>query len=83
MGHATLAGIDVERAEDILIARPDFDVLVTSLPSGSIALLDALRNGQPLGMAYQNAHAESGHTALLLPLIQHGLITAIDTVPED
>lgn len=83
MGDATLAGIDVERPEDVLIARPAFDVLVTALPPGSIALLDALRNGQPLGMAYQNAQAESGHTALLLPLIQHGLITDIDTVPED
>lgn len=83
MAEATLAGIDVERSEDVLIARPVFDVLVTALPSGSIALLDALRNGQPLGMAYQHAQAESGHTALLLPLIQHGLITAIETAPED
>lgn len=83
MAQATLAGIEVERSEDVLIVRPVFDVIVTALPSGSIALLDALRNGQPLGMAYQQAQAESCHTALLWPLIQHGLITAIDTAPED
>jgi hypothetical protein len=81
-----LAGIDVERPEDVLIARPSFDVVVTELPSGAIEFLDALRSGEPLGTAFDQAHAASAHvdgSALFDILIRHGLATGLATSLEN
>ena len=86
LSEATLENVDVERPEDVLIARPAFDVITTGLPAGALTLLDALRNGQPLALALQEAHASSGSladstvddSALLAVLIRHGLAIGFD-----
>lgn len=91
MAEATLENLDVERAEDVLIARPLLDVITTDLPVGAVALLDALRNGQPLGLAYQEAHASSGNvddnavddSALFIVLIRYGLVAGLNPVMEN
>jgi hypothetical protein len=80
LSGADLAGIDIERAEGVLVARPSLDVVVTDLPEGSVALLDALRNGEPLGAAFDKAHAASAHvddSALFAVLIRHGLVAGL------
>ncbi|MEZ0472421.1 putative DNA-binding domain-containing protein [Luteimonas salinilitoris] len=76
LSDADLAGIDVEQAEDVLVARPSFEVVVTDLPPGAIAFLDALRNGEPLGAAFDRVNTTCVHvdaSALFAVLIRHGL----------
>ncbi|MEZ0470246.1 putative DNA-binding domain-containing protein [Luteimonas salinilitoris] len=86
MAEASLADIDVARTEDVLIARPAFDVTVTALPGGAVAWLDALRGGQSFAAAFGSAHAAVGAEvddgALFAVLIRHGLVTAFDSTPE-
>lgn len=82
---ADLDGIDVDRAEDVLVARPAFDVVVAALPRGAIAFLDALRGGQPLASAFTAAQAAVDgidRSALFSLLIQHRLAVVVDTTAE-
>jgi hypothetical protein len=75
----SLAEIDIGKPEEILVARPQFDVHVTALPAGATALLDALRIGLPLGAAFAQARALARHAdeaALFAVLLRHGLIVA-------
>lgn len=91
VSEATLENIDVERPEDVLIARPLLEVITTDLPVGAVTLLDAFRSGQPLGLAYQQAHASSGNAdnsavddnALFTVLIQYGLVVGLHHVMEN
>lgn len=85
LASASLDGIDVERAEEVLIVRPDFEVVVAALPPGAIEFLEALRGGQTLGSAFAAAQAavddlDSG--ALFTLLIQHGLAVVVDATVE-
>lgn len=85
MSDAQLDGIDIDAAEDVLIARPALEVGVVRLANGAVALLEALRRGQPLGTAFAAAHAscegvESG--ALFALLIEHGLLVGLELEPE-
>lgn len=85
LANASLVGIDIERAEDVLIVRPEFEVVVATLPRGAIHFLDALRAGQTLASAFAAAQAEvddldSG--ALFTLLIQHGLAVVVDAIVE-
>jgi hypothetical protein len=76
MADARLADIDVEHPEEVLICRPGLEVTVTPVPDGAVAWLDALRRGQPLGAAFQEAHIASTNvddSALFAVLIQSGL----------
>lgn len=76
---ATLAHIDIARAQDVLVARPHHAVHVAALPSGATALLDALRIGLPLAAAFAQARAMARHAdeaVLFAVLLQHGLIVA-------
>jgi hypothetical protein len=80
LSDADLARIDTEQAEDVLVARPSFEVVVTDLPPGAIAFLDALRSGEPLGAAFDRAHAACADVdanALFAVLIRHGLVAGI------
>lgn len=63
------------RAEDVLIARPGFDPVVTVLPPGGGALVAALARGLPLGTAL--AAAPPGHdlATTLGALLAGGAIT--------
>lgn len=85
---ADLDGIDVDCAQDVLVARPAFDVVVAALPGGAIEFLDALRRGQSVASAFTAAQAaideidEIDRGALFSLLIQHGLAVVIDTTPE-
>jgi hypothetical protein len=77
LSDADLADLDIEKPEDVLVARPSFDLFVTDLPPGAIALLDALRSGEPLGTAFDRAHTNSAHvddSALFAVLIRHRLV---------
>jgi hypothetical protein len=80
LSDADLAGIDTEQAEDVLVARPSFEVVVADLPPGAIAFLDALRSGDPLGAAFERAHAACANvdaSALFAVLIRHGLVAGL------
>jgi hypothetical protein len=71
-----LAKIDPSLGEDALIVRPEFDVLVLSLPAGGSEWLDALAMGASLGDATAKAIACSNNfdlTALLALVIRHGM----------
>lgn len=46
-----LAALDIARPEQVLVARPAYDVEVHVLPPGGADLLDALAAGRPLGQA--------------------------------
>lgn len=85
LASASLDGIDIERAEDVLIVRPRFEVFVTALPLGAIQFLDALRSGQTLASAFAAAQAAVDHLdsgALFTLLIQHGLAVVVDATLE-
>jgi hypothetical protein len=75
----SLAGIDVDVAQDILVARPAFDLVTVALPSGTATLLDALQAGECFGDAFARATTFAGAdpAALLAPLVRHGLIVAL------
>ena len=63
--HAMNAGagdarpIEDWKGEDVLIARPQLEVLTTILPPGGFAFLAALRDGETLGGAVEAALAET------------------------
>ncbi len=85
LSSADLDGIDVDHAEDVLVVRPAFDVVVTALPRGAIEFLEALRVGNALATAFTAAQAavddiDSG--ALFALLLQHGLAVVVDRFPE-
>jgi hypothetical protein len=63
-----------DAAEDALVTRPAFDVMVRSLPPGGATLLVALMDGQPLGAAVAAAAADSD--AFDLPANLSGLVDA-------
>lgn len=78
-GERMLGPIDESVAEDALVARPQFDVLVYALPPGGADFLCALASGVPLGAAAQSALARHPHfdlTANLALVLRAGLITA-------
>lgn len=82
---ADLAGVDVDRPEEVLIHRPSLDVIVVALPEGSTAFLDALRDGEPLHAACRITRASCDRVddgALLATLVRHGLVVALDTAME-
>ena len=85
LADARLDDIDTTVPDDVLVARPVFDVRVTALPVGALAWLDALAAGRTLGDAFAMAHASSPHTddgALFALLLAHGLAVAFDLPPE-
>nr|WP_298130085.1 DNA-binding domain-containing protein [uncultured Pseudoxanthomonas sp.] len=85
LADAHLDGIDTRVSDDVLIARPVFDVRVAALPAGALAWLDALAAGRTLGEAFALAHAAAAHTddgALFALLLAHGLAIAFDLPPE-
>lgn len=68
------ARIESDDAEDALVTRPAFDVIVRPLPPGGATLLVALMNGQPLGAALAAAAADS--YAFDLPANLSGIVDA-------
>lgn len=85
LSDARLDGIDTRVSEDVLVARPSFDITVTALPAGALAWLDALAAGHALGEAFAMAHASSPRTddgALFALLLAHGLAIAFDPPTE-
>jgi hypothetical protein len=62
--------------EYALVARaPDFTVIVAAIDVESHAVIAAIAAGQPLGIAAEGTDP----TAALMLLLQHGLITELDT----
>ena len=57
--EAPVPRIDGSVAEDALITRPDFDVIVRHLPPGGAVFASMLIAGQPLGAAAEAAFEES------------------------
>lgn len=70
-----LSLIDLDQPQDVLIARPVFDVHVVAMPPGGSAWLDALSRGKTLADAFAD-NVDASHIPLLLGLlIEHGLAT--------
>lgn len=86
MSEARLDSIDVDRPEDVMVARPMLEVVTTALPAGAARWLDALQGRQMLQEAFRLAHgadAQVDDGALFMLLIQNGLAIAIDKPTED
>jgi hypothetical protein len=67
-------------AEDALVTRPEYDVIVSRLPAGSAAFLLALFEGMPLGAAAQAGFDESDTfdlPASLAAMISAGVFAAV------
>ena len=78
--HADLSGIAIDTAEDVLVTRPQLDVVVSLAPPGLCALLDALATGAALGEAFDRACTDapgSDPAHLFSTLIARALIVAI------
>jgi len=81
--HAHLATIDIDRAEDVLVTRPQLEVVVSVLPAGGIELLDALHDGSPLSTAMAHAcaaHPDAAIDTLFALLIHHELVINLSAV---
>lgn len=78
-----LAALDLDIGQDILVWRPQLEVLVQALPPGAAEILLALDSGQSLGEALQSAAAAPGFElqAIFNLLVHAGLATA--TQSED
>ena len=76
---AALAALDLGRAEDIVVWRPQNEVRVDRLPAGGLECLRALIAGQTLGEALQAAAAVPGFElqSLFDRLVQDELVTDI------
>ncbi len=86
MSEARLALIDVDRPEDVLVTRPELDVVTIPLPVGATLWLDALQDRHTLGEAFQQAHAADSQVddgALFTLLVQNGLAIALETTTEN
>lgn len=83
-GELALGPLDLDVAEDALVARPALAVRVWSLPPGGAALLAALAAGANFGAAVAQAEREAGVcdlAAVLAVLIGAGALTEI-VLPE-
>ncbi|WP_417253586.1 putative DNA-binding domain-containing protein [Celeribacter sp.] len=67
-------------AEDVLITRPEFDPVATAFPTGTIAVLEALRDGIALGEAAELAPNSLDLTKFLGTLLSGGAIIDIQEV---
>jgi len=83
-GEIALGPVDMDVAEDALVARPALAVQVWALPPGGAALVAALAPGATFGAAVAQAEREAGAfdlAAVLAVLIGAGALTEI--VPAD
>jgi hypothetical protein len=83
-GDRILGPVDMDVAEDALVARPALAVQVWSLPAGGATLLAALATGANFGAAVAQAEREAGIfdlAAVLAVLIGAGALTEI-VLPE-
>lgn len=72
--------LESDAAEDTLVTRPAFDVMVRALPPGGATLLVALIHGRPLGAAVAAAVADSDAfdlSANLSGIVDAGVFTHI------
>ncbi len=79
-GQGELATIDPDRAEAALVLRPALEVLVLPCPAGVAAFVSALKRGQGLGAAAEQAIAAAPAfdlAAALSLLFAQGALTAI------
>ncbi|QPF90379.1 HvfC/BufC N-terminal domain-containing protein [Bradyrhizobium commune] len=77
---APVARIDASTAEDALITRPDFDVVVRHLPPGGAVFATGLMSGQPLGEAVSlalDSTADFDLATNVAGLIEAGAFTSI------
>ncbi|WP_417279480.1 putative DNA-binding domain-containing protein [Celeribacter sp.] len=64
-------------AEDVLITRPAYDPIATAFPPGTIAVLDALRDGMALANAAELAPSDLDLSQFLGTLLKGGAIIDI------
>jgi len=80
-----LDAVDVDAAQSALVARPQLDVQVATLPEGGVAFLDALREGSTLGAAMACARRVASEVALetlLALIVTHGLAVSLEPPKE-
>lgn len=84
LDESTLAAVDLDTAEDVLVSRPRCDVRMDGLPNGAVALLDALASGLALADAFAIA-ADRGATdplPLFTLLVDASLIAGLHATEE-
>jgi hypothetical protein len=77
---APVARIDASAAEDVLITRAEFDVVVRHLPPGGAVFATSLISGRPLGEAAAlalNASSDFDLASNIAGLIEAGAFTSI------
>lgn len=87
LASADLAGIEPHTAEAVLVMRPQWDVQVHPIDLRVTHVLDALREGAPLGVALAQVPASVDEPATLLIelltlLIRHDLVVALHPASE-
>ncbi len=71
--------------EDVLVVRPQSDVEVRSIPSGSLEFLQALADGKPVLAALEAALIASSHfdlSANLSDLLRAGAVVGYSLAPD-
>lgn len=84
-GDLPLGPVDETQAEDALVLRPVYDVVVRRLPAGGATFLQALAAGRPLAAAADTAltgHPDFDLTANLAGLIGSGAMTGFAVTEE-
>lgn len=67
-------------AQDVLVARPEFDPVMLAMPAGGAEVIALLQNGTKLGDALdavEHSHADFDFSALLGQLLQTGALVAL------
>lgn len=86
LADANLGAVHLDTPESVLVTRPRMQVLVDLLPYGATAWLDALQGGVSLGaLPKVDRRRDASTTALeslLVLLIQHRLVVALDSPSE-
>ena len=75
-----------DEPQDILVTRPQWDVIVIALPPGGHAFIDALKQGQPLGQAAAMAQDENDAFDLgqnIGGLLETGALASLHAPPSD
>ncbi len=68
-------------AQDVLVARPEYDAIPQLLPKGGADWIDFIKGGQPIGAAYEMTIAKAPEFDLgttLALLLQSGAITSVN-----
>lgn len=84
-GALDISTVDPGQAEEVLVVRPHWEVLVVPLPPGAGRFIELLAGGEPLGACAEMAmRAQAGFdlAAALTDLIRSGAVAALEFEEE-